>query len=354
MIITASPSTRYEIIQEITNREANLLSIAMLCEIAGVSRSGYYYWLNAEKARAEREDRDAQDFDIILEAYKYRGYNKGIRSIHMRLLHLNPPVLMNVKKISRLMKKYHLYCPIRKANSYRRISKALKANNATQNLLNREFNTHGERRVLLTDITYIPRYNPSGGERIYSYLSVIMDAYTKEVLAHVLSVSVDVDFVLDTIKIMMERHGNELHTDTLVHSDQGSHYTSHSFKEILANYDLRQSMSRKANCWDNAPQESLFGHMKDEIRIMPANSHEDIQRKIDDWVDYYNNDRYQWSLAKLAPREFYLYITTGEYPLPVQTSQKKFGNSNPNFPDLNVLVTNKDESKSEDKGKKDI
>ena len=75
-------------------------------------------------------------------------------------------------------------------------------------------------------------------------------------------------------------------------------------------------MSRRANCWDNAPQESLFGHMKDEIDTSGCFTNEDIDRVIGDWIDYYNNDRYQWDLAKLSPREYFKYVITGVYPLP--------------------------------------
>ena len=76
-------------------------------------------------------------------------------------------------------------------------------------------------------------------------------------------------------------------------------------------------MSRKGNCWDNAPQESLFGHMKDEIRdaVSCCCSFGSVQEIIDDQMDYYNNDRYQWDLLKLSPREYYGYLTTGIYPL---------------------------------------
>jgi hypothetical protein len=74
-------------------------------------------------------------------------------------------------------------------------------------------------------------------------------------------------------------------------------------------------MSRKGNCWDNAPQESLFGHMKDEVHINASDKHGVIAMKIADWIDYYNKDRDQWSLAKLSPNEFYGYVTTGDYPL---------------------------------------
>ena len=124
----------------------------MLCEIAGVSRSGYYRWINAAKHREEQEVKDRADFEIILKAYNYRGYSKGARGIYMTLLHQEEPVIMNVKKIRRLMKKYGLKCPIRKANPYRRMAKALKTNNVAKNLVNREFRLHGPRTILLTDI----------------------------------------------------------------------------------------------------------------------------------------------------------------------------------------------------------
>jgi len=74
-------------------------------------------------------------------------------------------------------------------------------------------------------------------------------------------------------------------------------------------------MSRRANCWDNAPQESFFGHMKDEIHIEACNTYEEILSEITGWANYYNNERYQWDLAKLSPAEYYKYLITGKYPL---------------------------------------
>ena len=281
----------------------------MLCEIAGVSRSGYYRWINAAKHREEQEVKDRADFEIILKAYNYRGYSKGARGIYMTLLHQEEPVVMNVKKIRRLMKKYGLKCPIRKANPYRRMAKALKTNNVAKNLVNREFRLHGPRTILLTDITYIP-YNG-----IFCYLSTILDAYTKQILSYVLSDSLEVDFVLETVNQLIEKHKITLTTKTIIHSDQGCHYTSCSFIQLLQDKKLRQSMSRKGNCWDNAPQESFFGHMKDEIDLSNCKTFEEVKSIIDDWMDYYNNKRYQWDLAKLSPNEYYQYITTGVYPL---------------------------------------
>jgi len=74
-------------------------------------------------------------------------------------------------------------------------------------------------------------------------------------------------------------------------------------------------MSRKTNCWDNAPQESFFGHMKDEVDIAGCQTYRAVVRKIRDWTDYYNNERYQWNLALLSPNEYYKYLETGIYPL---------------------------------------
>lgn len=282
-----------------------------MCALAGVSRSGYYNWLRSAATRHNKEFRDETDFALILEAYNYRGYAKGARSIYMRLLHVG--VRMNLKKIRRLMKKYKLFCPIRKANPYRRMAKAIRTNAVADNRVNREFRMHGPRKILLTDITYIPY------DGTFCYLSVIKDAFTEQVLSYVLSESLEVDFVLETVNQLIRNHGASLDTETMVHSDQGCHYTSIKFRELLSNHNLRQSMSRRGNCWDNAPQESFFGHMKDELAEKKSiwTSFEQVCADIDDWMDYYNNDRGQWNLEKLSPNEFYNYITTGINPLSI-------------------------------------
>ena len=305
-----TPGSKFQIIQEVLSQEGNLLTVSDLCRTAGVSRSGYYNWLHSADARKKKEAADLEDFQLILDAYRFRGYDKGARGIQMRLLHLTPSVVMNIKKIRRLMNKYGLFCPVRKANPYRRMAKALRTNHVADNLVNREFEDHGPRKVLLTDITYIP-YNGR-----FCYLSTILDAFTKQILSYVLSESLELDFVLKSVEQLVERHGISLSTETLIHSDQGCHYTSYRFIQIVKDAELRQSMSRRGNCWDNAPQESFFGHMKDEIDISGCERFQQVKDIIDDWMDYYNNDRYQWQLAKLSPNEYYHYITTGIYPLP--------------------------------------
>lgn len=211
---------KYQVIQEMSQSEDNLLNIKWLCEAAGVSRSGYYHYLSVEDLRQQKEEQDRLDFLTIVKAYQHRGYDKGARGIYMRLLHLSPPVHMNIKKIWRLMIKFNLFCPIRKANPYRRMAKAM----AT---------------------------------------------------------------ACKSIK----------------------------FIQLVNDRNLRQSISHKANCWDNASQESFYWHMKGEIDISWCTTFDEIHPVIADWTDYYNNERYQWDLAKLAPREYYRYQTTGIYPL---------------------------------------
>ncbi len=299
---------RYEIISQTIKNDNNELNITLLCKIAQVSRSGYYEFIKRQNEDNPIEQKDRKDFELILDAYNYRGYKKGSRSIHMRLLHNGTP--MNRKKIQRLMRKYNLKCPIRKPNPYKKMLKESEVSEVAENLLERKFREYGPRYVLLTDITYL--FYGRGNK---AYLSSIKDAYTKEILAHVVSSNMKEDFVLETINILMNNHKHELKTDALIHSDQGIHYKAYTFKELLNNSQLRQSMSRKANCWDNAPQESFHGHMKDEIDLSNCNTIEDVKKVIDDYIDYYNNDRYQWNLAKLSPSEYYKYTMTGDYPL---------------------------------------
>jgi transposase InsO family protein len=209
------------------------------------------------------------------------------------------------------MRKYGLKCPYRGPNPYRQMAKALKTNSVFANVVNRDFFSAGVRKVLLTDITYI-FYD--GG---VCYLSTIMDAFTREILAYAVSRNLMVDFVLQTVDKLIEEYGCTLDDTTVIHSDQGCHYTSRAFIEKLKDNSFVQSMSRKGNCWDNAPQESFFGHMKDEIKyeIRMMKTFDEVKAKIDDWIDYYNNDRYQWELSKLSPKEFYMYKTTGVYPI---------------------------------------
>lgn len=236
----------------------------------------------------------------------------------MRLLRTGTP--MNHKKVRRLMKKYGLFCPIRQANPYRRLAKAMKTDVIAPNIVDRKFRTQGPRKVLLTDITYI-RFKDE-----FVYLSVIKDAFTMQILAYVLSPSLEVDFVLETVNNLMRDHSCEMDSEVILHSDQGCHYTSVAFRRLLKDEGLRQSMSRRGNCWDNAPQESFFGHMKDEIgEYVPEwKTFEDAKKRIDDYMSYYNSERFQPALGGLAPDEYYHFLVTNELPAELEKRRSFF------------------------------
>lgn len=330
MGIQAPAEVKYRIIFEAIRQDDNLLNISLMCQIAGVSRSGFYAWMDAAPRRQAEEDRDLADFAIIKIAYEFRGYKKGARSIYMRLLHQDPPVVMNQKKIRRLMKKYGLFCPFRHENPYRRMAKAMKTSHVAPNVVNREFKSFGPRRALLTDITYL-FYN--GG---VCYLSTILDACTHEVLSYQVSDNLHVEFVLETVDVLIRKYGAELDNNTIVHSDQGCHYTSNAFIKKMHDAEFVQSMSRRGNCWDNAPQESFFGHMKNEIAVIISEQHSfsKVCNVVDDWMDYYNNDRYQWDLKMLSPVEYKKYLDTGYYPLTKGVSKNPYSRDSAPDPEV--------------------
>src|SRR5699024_7452206 len=137
-----------------------------------------------------------------------------------------------------------------------------------------------------------------------AYLSTIKDASTNEILSYNLSNRLTLEIATKTIDKLIIQHENLLHKDAFIHSDQGVHYTSPKFQKLLKEYNLGQSMSRRGNCWDNAPQESFFGHMKDEIDSKGCSTFEELQLLIDDYMEYYNNFRYQWGLKKLTPIQY--------------------------------------------------
>ncbi len=126
-------------IQKALSNPKNHLSISMMFKELHVSRSGFYNYLNYQKNPTIKEVKDQEDFKLIKQTYDYRNRHKGVRQIKMTLSNTFG-IKMNLKKIRRLMKKYGLYCPIRKANPYRRMIKAMKTNNYAFNLnhLNKE------------------------------------------------------------------------------------------------------------------------------------------------------------------------------------------------------------------------
>jgi putative transposase len=288
----------FQLIETIINRFNLTNMVSHLCETANVSRSGFYNYIKSKHARNQREKNDIEVRDVILMAFNHRGYKKGSRSIKMTLEN-EFNIIFNRKRIQRIMRKYNIICPYRKPNLYKRIAKATKEHSVVPNLLNRNFKQEIPGKVLLTDITYLP-YNRTD----MAYLSTIKDASTNEILAYQLSDRITLDIATDTIHKLMNNKSLKLADGAFIHSDQGSHYTSPIFQKLLKKYKLGQSMSRRGNCWDNAPQESFFGHMKDEINYKCCSTLAELQAVIDDYMNYYNYYRCQWSLKKLTPVQY--------------------------------------------------
>ena len=274
--------------------------VSYLCEAAGVSRSGYYNYFS-EKSQEQRKQKDEQDEvvkEIILKAFHFKGRKKGARQIKMTLAgQFN--VKYNLKRIRRIMNKYDIICPIRKANPYKRMMKATQEHRVVPNLLNRQFKQDVPGKVLLTDITYL--YYGKGQK---AYLSTIKDSSTNEILAYHVLDRMTMDLATDTLLKLKKNRNFKKAEGALIHSDQGTHYTHPDFQKLVKKLGLRQSMSRRGNCWDNAPQESFFGHFKDESYIKPCTSLDELKREIKQYMIYYNNYRYQWNLNKMTPVQY--------------------------------------------------
>jgi transposase InsO family protein len=274
--------------------------IGFLCEISGVSRSGYYNYFSP-KSQENRNHREKDDLILrenILKAFQFKRRNKGARQIKMTLkgqFHIN----YNLKRIRRIMKKYSIVCPIRRPNPYKKMLKATQEHTVLPNLLNRDFKQDIPGKVLLTDITYL--YYGKGEK---AYLSTIKDSSTNEILAYNVSDRLTLDLVTDTLVKLKKNRRVKLAEGAFIHSDQGVHYTSPTFQKHVKRLMLGQSMSRRGNCWDNAPQESFFGHFKDEANIKSCVTLNGLKQEIRSYMNYYNNFRYQWNLKKMSPVEY--------------------------------------------------
>lgn len=201
---------------------------------------------------------------------------------------------MNHKKIQRIMRKYELITRVRRKNPYKAIMKKSLEHRTFPNKLHREFHPTTPFKVFCTDITYIPFQDR------FAYLSVIKDIATAEVVAWNASMHMEMALVTGTIEnLRLDSYEN-----IMIHSDQGFHYTNPSYISLVKELKMIQSMSGKGNCIDNAPIESFFGHMKDELDYKLCVTFEELRSKIEEYMRYYNYERKQWTRNKMAPIEY--------------------------------------------------
>ena len=205
-------------------------------------------------------------------------------------------LIMNHKKIRRIMDKYGLVCQVRRKNPYKQIMKKTQEHRTFENILGRNFKQLLPKKVLCTDITYL--YYGLGRR---AYLSAIKDIASGETLAWEVSTNLELEFVLITVGKL---EAMNLPDGALIHSDQGFHYTSPLYIQKIKQLGLIQSMSRKGNCIDNAPMESFFGHLKDELEFKSCLTFEELTIKVNEYMQYYNHNRYQWGLKKMTPVQY--------------------------------------------------
>jgi Transposase and inactivated derivatives len=295
--VNCKASQKFEIIHRLLSSEDNEFNLRYLCEVACVSRSGYYNWINTASDRVQREQQDYEQHLLIREIFVKKNKKSGWRVIRMELDRME--VKMNHKKIRRLMRKYSLITQVRRQNPYKRLAKATKEHLALPNVLDRQFSQDKPYRAFGTDITYL-----YGGNGQRSYLSILRDMATGEIAAYHWSTSLCMDLSLALVNKAVDYLGEDTFKGALIHSDQGFHYTHPFYIRSLAKLGIVQSMSRKGNCIDNAPTESFFGHLKDELDLSSCYTADQIRDAIAAYIDHYNNRRYQWARKKMAPVEY--------------------------------------------------
>lgn len=297
-------SEEYALIRELLSPADRRFNVFSLCGVAGVSRSGYYRWLSCESDRAKREKSDYDQHLLIKDIFDKKNGKAGWRVIKMALG--RKAIIMNHKKIRRLMRKYGLVTRIRRSNPYKRLARATQEHRTAPNILQRKFTMGVPYKAFGTDITYL--YDGRGQRW---YLSIIKDLASGEILAHRVSGSIGVELSLDVIGQAVTRIGRKKLRGALIHSDQGFHYTHPSYIKRLAELGVVQSMSRKGNCLDNAPVESFFGHMKDELDLTRCHSHDQVKLTVDRYIYGYNHHRCQWERKKMAPVEYRNHLLAG-------------------------------------------
>lgn len=302
--MVGKPSEKYALIHELLSSPSQEARVCDLCEVAGVSRSGYYRWLSCAADRVQQEKTDYEQHLLIKDIFQRKSGKAGWRVIKMHLE--RQAIVMNHKKIRRLMTKYGLITRIRRGNPYKRMAKATQEHKTAPNVLQRKFSQGVPYRVFSTDITYL--YDGSGQR---SYLSIIKDLASGEIVAHRVSASTGMDLSLDVIAQVVTRVGRKKLKGALIHSDQGVHYTNPAYSRRVTELGMIQSMSRKGNCLDNAPVESFFGHMKDEFDLTHCHSLGQVKAAIGRYIHEYNHHRYQWERKKMAPVEYRNHLLAG-------------------------------------------
>lgn len=274
--------------------ENKSLCLTELCKLAEVHKSSFYYW---KKNGYNQALKDEDDLEIIRAIFEKSRAKAGIRTIVMEAQR-EFGVRINPKKVARIKKEYGLITRIRKKRPIRYGLDKIFSHAKKKNILDRKFAPKRTDKVYCTDITVL-HY----GQGRKAYLSAMKDLCSREIVSYKVSPTADLSLSTEVARSAIAKLSLKQKKKLMIHSDQGSHYTSPYYQNILKGAGVKQSMSRRGNCLDNAPIESFFGHFKDELDLSECSNFEILKNRVDKYIDYYNNERPQWTLKKKSPAE---------------------------------------------------
>lgn len=269
--------------------------VRLLCNVLGVSKSGYYAYLRRPKTQASTEDRKL--LTKIKRAFTHHQGTYGSKRIAKYLT--KKGTLVNHKKVARLMREANLKATVRRPKATKE-SKGKAAGYVYENFLKRDFQADHPNQKWVTDMTEVI----VEGKKYY--VSALMDLFNRELLALEVSSSPNQELIKATIKTARKSRKLKLLEDVVIHSDQGSVYRSYDYNKLSKELKFIPSMSRKANCWDNAVIESFFSQLKTEFPCFFEVSACSFKQNLNRFMHYYNEKRIQKKLGFVSPKEYYL------------------------------------------------
>ncbi|MCQ2510899.1 MAG: IS3 family transposase [Lachnospiraceae bacterium] len=305
VISSVTPARRKKICDWIASLPADPekeYTVRHILKQTGISKSSYYSILKTPDHgtyQMKKDIQDKEDAALIRQVMEHEGFKKGTRQVYMQMKALTGRQF-GINKIRRLKKKFGIISSIRKANSSRQRAQELLKRNVKPNILQRQFRLSRPNRIRLTDVTYL-----NYGENKRAYASAVKDPVTGKLISFAVSGNNDLLLAETSLQDVISE---DLVEGALFHSDQGALYLNDTFQEKIRDAGLKQSMSKRGNCWDNAPQESFFGHFKQECPYEQCDSVEELQKMLARYMEYYNNERKQWDHMRMTPVEYEAYL----------------------------------------------
>jgi putative transposase len=259
--------------------------IQLMCAVLEVSRSGYYAWISrAKSARAAADRALAAEIRASHEASRGRY---GSRRVHAELRAHGRRI--GRKRVARLMRGMGLAA--RRRRRFRRTTDSAHAFPVAPNLLGREFKTSAPDRVWLADITYI--WTAAG----WLYLAAVLDLFSRQVVGWSMADHLGHELALAALDMAIARRRPA--PDLIQHSDRGVQYAAHGYRKRLQEHGMICSMSRKGDCWDNAPMESFFATLKGElVAERDYHTRDDARADIFQYIEgFYNRRRLHSSIG---------------------------------------------------------